>query len=70
MQRFRGGLEFNADRLVYHSALGLTVMKKKKTDRRAKRKVSSKWRLPVEFGKEGFGVWSWLWSRAVDSCTF
>ena len=30
MQWFRGGLAFKAHRLVYHSALGLRVMKKKK----------------------------------------
>ena len=29
-QRFRGGLVFKAHRLVYHSTLGLTVIKKKK----------------------------------------
>ena len=30
MQRFRGGLVFKAHRLLYHSALGLIVRKKKK----------------------------------------
>jgi len=30
MQRFRGGLVFKAHRLVYHSTLGLRVIKKKK----------------------------------------
>ena len=30
MQRFRDGLVFKAHRLVYHSTLGLRVMKKKK----------------------------------------
>ena len=29
VQRFRGGLVFQAHRLVYHSTLGLRVMKKK-----------------------------------------
>jgi len=29
--RFRGGLVFKAHRLVYHSTLGIRVMKKKKT---------------------------------------
>jgi len=29
MQRFRGGLVFKADRIVYHSTLGLRVIKKK-----------------------------------------
>jgi len=31
VQRFRGGLVFKAHRLLYHSTLGLRVMKKKKT---------------------------------------
>jgi len=30
VQRFRGGLVFEAHRLVYHSTLGLGVIKKKK----------------------------------------
>ena len=30
VQRFQGGLVFQADRLVYHSTLGSRVMKKKK----------------------------------------
>ena len=30
VNRFRGGLVFKAHRLVYHSTLGLRVMKKKK----------------------------------------
>ena len=30
MLRFRGGLVFKAHRLVYHSTLGLRVIKKKK----------------------------------------
>ena len=30
VQRFRGGLAFKAHRLVYHSTLGLRVIKKKK----------------------------------------
>ena len=30
MQRFRGGLVFKAHRRVYHSTLGLRVIKKKK----------------------------------------
>jgi hypothetical protein len=30
MQRFRGGLVFKAHRLLYHSTLGLRVVKKKK----------------------------------------
>ena len=33
VQRFRGGLVFKAHRLLYHSALGLRVMKKKKRSR-------------------------------------
>ena len=31
VQRFRGGLVFKAHRLLYHSTLGLRVIKKKKT---------------------------------------
>jgi len=34
VQRFRGGLVFKAHRPVYHSTLGLRVMKKKKRSRR------------------------------------
>jgi len=30
VQRFRGGLAFKAHRLLYHSTLGLRVIKKKK----------------------------------------
>ena len=30
VQRFRGGLVFKAHRLVYHSTLGLIVIKKKR----------------------------------------
>ena len=30
VKRFRGGLVFKADRLLYHSTLGLRVIKKKK----------------------------------------
>ena len=30
VNRFRGGLVFKADRLLYHSTLGLRVIKKKK----------------------------------------
>jgi len=32
VQRFQGGLVFKAHRLVYHSTLSWTVMKKKKKD--------------------------------------
>jgi len=35
VQRFRGGLVFKAHRLVYHSTLGLRVIKKKKQTRQA-----------------------------------
>ena len=31
VQRFRGGLVFKAHRLLYHTTLGLRVIKKKKT---------------------------------------
>ena len=41
VQRFRGGLVFKAHRLVYHSTLGLRVIKKKKV-----------WRL-----FQGYRVW-------------
>jgi len=34
VQRFRGGLVFEAHRLVYHSTLGLRVIKQKKKKRR------------------------------------
>ena len=34
VKRFRGGLAFKAHRLVYHSTLGLRVIKKKKMDRK------------------------------------
>ena len=34
VKRFRGGLVFKAHRLVYHSTLGLRVIKKKKTSSR------------------------------------
>ena len=33
VQRFRGGLVFNTHRLLYHSILGLRLIKKKKTCR-------------------------------------
>ena len=32
MKRFRGGIVFEAHRLVYHSTLGLRVIKKKRED--------------------------------------
>jgi len=41
VQRFRGGLAFKAHRLVYHSTLGLRVIKKKETRRARLRVVSS-----------------------------
>jgi len=34
VQRFRGGLVFKAHRLLYHSTLGLRVIKKKKSRRK------------------------------------
>jgi len=34
VQRFRGGLVFKDHRLLYHSTLGLRVIKKKKKKRR------------------------------------
>ena len=36
VKRFRGGLVFKAHRLLYHSTLGLRVIKKKKKDRLAR----------------------------------
>jgi len=44
VQRLRGGLVFKAHRLVYHSTLGLRVIKKKNTPARG-------------FGVWGLGVW-------------
>ena len=47
VKRFRGGLVFKAHRLVYHSTLGLRVIKKKK-------KIG---RLPADIATgSGFGV--------------
>jgi len=43
VQRFRGGLVFKAHRLVYHSTLGLRVIKKKK-----KKKTSARYYLHPE----------------------
>jgi len=44
VNRFRGGLVFKAHRLVYHSTLGLRVIKKKK---RRSRVPSSSFRVAV-----------------------
>ena len=41
MQRFREGLGFKAHRLLYHSTLGLRVIKKKKVADRKARQGSS-----------------------------
>ena len=41
MQRFRGGLVFKAHRLVYHSTLGLGVIKKKKRAPSSSRRSTS-----------------------------
>ena len=40
LQRFRGGLVFEAHRRLYHSTLGLRVIQKKK-----KRACQSSWRV-------------------------
>jgi len=40
VQRFRGGLVFKAHRLVYHSTLGLRVIKKKKKTRETGRDLA------------------------------
>ena len=43
MKRFRGGPVFKAHRLVYHSTLGLRVIKKKFTeDEKKERNLSGK----------------------------
>ena len=41
VKRFRGGLVFKADRLLYHSSLGLKVIKKKKKGRRGRARSST-----------------------------
>jgi len=42
VKRFRGGLVFKAHRLLYHTSLGLRVIKKKKKERRGGYTVSSR----------------------------
>jgi len=46
MQRFRGGLVFKAHRLVYHSTLGLRVIKKHHAEQRGRRVVVHRPREP------------------------
>ena len=41
MQRFRGGLVFKDNRLLYHSTLGLRVIKKKKEGERKRETYDS-----------------------------
>ena len=43
VKRFRGGLVFKAHRLLYHSSLGLRVIKKKKIDLRDQYGVLVRW---------------------------
>ena len=50
MQRFRGGLVFKAHRLLYHSTLGLRVIKKKKNGMH-----DAVWK--VRSDTVGFGFW-------------
>ena len=55
VQRFRGGLVFMAHRLLYHSTLGLRVIKTKKKDDEyvPTREVRS----GLWFSSKGFGDW-------------
>ena len=48
VQRFRGGLVFQAHRRSYHSTLGLNVIKKKGEDRSGKRFVVCKKMAPIK----------------------
>ena len=47
VQFFRGGLEFKAHRLLYHSTLGSRVIKKKKKKRRSGDKTLSCVKSPI-----------------------
>ena len=59
VKRFRGGLVFKAHRLLYHSTLGLRVIKRKRIggDLPSLRSVILILRL---FGGWGFGFWVWV----------
>ena len=60
MQRFRGELVFKAHRLLYHSTLGLRVIRKNK-----KFRVSS-----FRFAAQGFGVGGWWLGLGGESIWF
>ena len=75
MQRFRGGLVFKAHRLVYHSTLGLRVIKKKKRLRDASQhgrqlreaaaeregnKLKAFQDFCLKMAQAKAGVWPWL----------
>jgi len=53
VKRFRGGLVYEAHRLLYHSTLGLRVIKKKKV-------TITVWGLGCGVWGLGFGVWGLL----------
>ena len=60
MKRFQGGLVFQAHRLLYHSTLGLRVMKKKK-----------KFTCCLGSGVSGLEWGGWgsrfvIWGRGID----
>ena len=77
VQRFRGGLVFKAHRRLYHSTLGLRVIKKKKTRYAAAERKGNNLKgfkdifLKMAQSKARFRIWPWLsylcriW---VDSC--
>ena len=57
MQRFRGGLVFKALRLLYHSTVGVRVIKKEEEEAEIDGFVSDSWReksrrLPPVFSQE------------------
>jgi len=62
VQRFRGGLVFKAHRLLYHSTLGLSVIKKKK-----KVRGFGVWGLIL--GGYGLGCWVWWLGFTTVTCT-
>jgi len=56
-ERFRGGLVFEADRLLYHSTLGLRVIKKKRHGGCTAEAFSSKASLSSDhFWRTTFGI--------------
>ena len=56
VQRFRGGLVFKAHRLVYHSTIGLIVIKKKKKKNKKKKKKKKKTSLSAPRPSWSVGV--------------